>query len=55
MQNTGRRLELRCWMIKDYSALQRKIVDTIIQVLVICFAFIGIKCGGFNKENKWSF
>ena len=33
-------------MIKDYSALQRKIVDTITQVLVICFAFIDIKFGG---------
>ena len=46
MQNIGRRLELRYWMIKNYSALQRKIVDTIIQVLVIYFAFIGIKFGG---------
>ena len=45
MQNTDRRLKLRCWMIKDYSVLQRKIVDTITQVLAICFAFIGIKCG----------
>ena len=33
-------------MIKRCSALQRKIVDTIIQVLAICFAFIDIKFGG---------
>ena len=33
-------------MIKDYSVLQREIVDTITQVSAICFAFIGIKCGG---------
>ena len=46
MQNAGRRLEIRCWMIKDYSVLQRKIVDIIVQVLAICFVFTGIKCGG---------
>ena len=47
-KNAKQRQQVRVKMLNDKGLFcsTKKIVDTIIQVLVICFAFIGIKSGG---------